>query len=249
MRQAIAIVLLACSAAALRAQEAGGAGAQGDAADPGGMKAPADPSGMKAHHAELAAEWETVQGHWAMVQSLPADQKPEHLEMHRTMLGDLMDELDAHGSAMREREGEGPTVGDRMEGADREPVPGERPGEETEEAAAEATTEGKEGERLDGARLEDEERRAAHEAMKASVEEVRAHWMMVEGIQDPEQLETHLGMHMDLLAGLHEQMEKRHGGAEEHGEGGMKPGHEGMHHDAEEGGDAAPEPRERPAGY
>jgi hypothetical protein len=251
MRQAIAIVLLACAAGVLQSQEAGGAGAQTDtaaAAAPGaGQQAAPAGAAEQPGDADPAAEWERVRGHWALVQSLPADQKPEHLEMHREMLGGMMARLEAHAGMMKEMEARGPTVGDRMEGADREPVPGERPGEETDDAAAQAEPEGKEGERMDEARVEDEERRAGHAAMMGSLEEIREHWGMVQGIQDPAELETHLGMHMEMMAGLHEGMMKAHGGHGTPPAGAGEAGHEGMHQEPE--GGAAPRPGDRPAGY
>jgi hypothetical protein len=262
MRQAIAILLLACAARGLESQEAGGAGGRADttnpaavAPSPGGMEAGAGAAAGPEHEAAMA-EWERVRGHWALVQSLPEDQKPQHLEMHRAMLDTLMTRLEAHSAEAREMEGRGPTVGERMERADREPVSGERPEEQSAEAAAEAAPRGKADERIDEARVEDEERRAAHEAMTSSIEEVLAHWQVVRGIQDPGQLEEHLAMHMDLLAGLHEGMSEGHGGhgahpasgqADHEAEHGAAAGHGAEHGD--EGGRAAPRPGDRPAGY
>ena len=149
--------------------------------------------------AELQAEWKKLQDHWAMVESMSGADKTEHLEMHRSMTADFMGRLEGDAEGAGElREGQGPTVGDRLENADREPVEGERPAETDDEAAAaaEATPP---TERIDEERTARAEEHAVHGAGDAKYADLHAHWAKVEGIQDPAQLEQHLQMHMDML--------------------------------------------------
>jgi hypothetical protein len=90
------------------------------------------------------------------------------------------------------------------------------------------------------------------EKMEKSLADAQKHWQVVQGIKEPEQLETHLGMHMEILTPLVAE-------EEDAGEHGMK--HEGMeegmeHGDMDKGkpGYNQPEPspqpeQEKPAGY
>ncbi len=92
------------------------------------------------------------------------------------------------------------------------------------------------------------------EEMKTSLASAQKHWQIVQGIKDPEQLETHLGMHMEILAPLVAEDEEY--GDQDMDDEGMH--HEGMHHgdmdDDKAGGGQQPEPsqqpgQEKPAGY
>jgi hypothetical protein len=84
--------------------------------------------------------------------------------------------------------------------------------------------------------------------LEGSLAKVQKHWQVVQGIKDPEQLETHLGMHMDLLAGVLAEDEQA-GEDEGMGHEGMK--HEGMEHgdmDHPKAGEGQPD-QKKPAGY
>ena len=53
-----------------------------------------------------------------------------------------------------------------------------------------------------------------HAETKPGLQRVQTHWRAVQGIKDPQQLEIHLAMHMDMLKEL---MEGPHGGIEKEG--------------------------------
>jgi hypothetical protein len=94
---------------------------------------------------------------------------------------------------------------------------------------------------------------ASFEQWKASVGEAQKHWRMVQGIKDPEQLETHLDMHMDMLEKIADGDSRLHAAEEkaEEKETEHEMGHEGMQHGPAGQGEKAGQPpqREKPAGY
>jgi hypothetical protein len=95
---------------------------------------------------------------------------------------------------------------------------------------------------------------AAFEKWMASVGAAQEHWQMVQGIKDPEQLETHLDMHMDMLEKIADG-DSRLDAADEDDNGHEMDhdmDHEGMQHG--EAGHGKPEgghpPKpDKPAGY
>jgi hypothetical protein len=83
------------------------------------------------------------------------------------------------------------------------------------------------------------------EAVEARIEKAEKHWHMVETIKDPQQLETHLGMHMQILKDIYGEGEAT-GVLPETGKTGEDMQHEG--HGPEKPESRKPE-EQKPSGY
>jgi len=91
-------------------------------------------------------------------------------------------------------------------------------------------------------KMEEEGKEATPDDDAAKLAEVDKHWKMVESIKDPEQLETHLKMHQEMLAPI----------VADEGDYGEDMDHDDMGHGAEHapGADQTkPEKPDKPAGY